>query len=155
MIAITSIEHNILYDAPFIAARISGIICNFNCNNCINESLKNQSYTYMYCHDIINEVKNNSLNEGVIFGGLEWTHQLNDLKNLVDEAFKNKLKVMIYTGSDDPGELVKLFGIYEGLYIKYGRYIENSDYTIEYGVKLASKNQKIIRLGGRYEDNKR
>jgi|DEB0MinimDraft_10_1074344.scaffolds.fasta_scaffold194831_1 pyruvate-formate lyase-activating enzyme len=147
MIAISNIEHNILYDAPFIGARVSGIICNFNCKNCINDDLKNKSYTYMYSHDIINEVKNNMLNEGIIFGGLEWMHQLHDLKILVNKAFKNKLKIMIYSGSDNPEGLIKLFGMYEGLYIKYGRYIENSEYIIDYGIKLASSNQKIIKIG--------
>lgn len=95
-----AIEHERTEDAPFVGALISAIDCKFNCKGCFNRQLKKEPTLTASATDIINEVKANPFNEGIILGGLEWSLQLPELVELVQTASENDLKVMIYTGCD-------------------------------------------------------
>lgn len=143
--------HNVLNDAPFIGAVVVANSCRRGCRDCINETLKDPSHTR---HDsakhIISMVKSNGLNEGVIFSGLEWSEQPNDLVELVWLALNEELKVMIYTHLSEETfffKIPELKGL--NLYVKFGAYLPESQATdyYSYSVKLASKNQYIKCFG--------
>ena len=68
-----AIEHERIEDSPFIGATISAIDCNFNCKNCFNQSLKQLPTLEKDALEIINEVRDNIFNKGIILAGLEWT----------------------------------------------------------------------------------
>lgn len=149
-IAIKGIYHERTEDAPFIGALVCATSCNFNCLGCINEPLKYSASYYMYDYDIIKEIKTNPFNQGIVLGGLEWSLQIEEMKQLVNLAIKKQLQVMIYTGLDEY-DFLKICPNIKNIkcYVKYGRYLEKlsvNDYR-NYGVKLASSNQKIIKYG--------
>ena len=89
-----------LQDAPFVGALIIGTTCNQNCVNCFNQHLKNKETLNVNPKFIIDMIQLNPFNEGVIFGGLEWSDQEDDLNIILDEIIKRKsnLKIMLYTG---------------------------------------------------------
>ena len=144
-----TIENERVEDAPFVGALISAIDCNFNCKNCFNQSLKNNVTLENCSENIINEIKSNPFNKGIIFGGLEWT--LNQSYELIDLAYcakQNCLQTMQYTGrnfNDDKIKALLKTELFD--YIKCGRYEEENKRInhIEYGVVLASGNQHIYK----------
>ena len=150
------IEHERVEDAPFVGALISACDCNFNCKNCFNQNLKYAPTISKSSDDIINEIKSNPFNKGVIFAGLEWSLQEDELIELAFKAKNNGLKTMVYTGYNKDSEYVKRLIANKNIdYIKYGKYKEKkkSINHIEYGVVLASTNQHIIAKGYYNEDN--
>lgn len=147
------IKHERFEDAPFIGALVCSIDCKFNCKNCFNQGVKKAPTLIKSHQEIIEEVKKNLFNQGLILAGLEWSLQPEELRLLVNEALKNDLKVMVYTGMEEKEfdskfpDLIKL-----PIYIKYGRYDEKykiDDYY-NYGIKLATSNQKICKKGEQY-----
>ena len=142
-------------DAPFIGALLSAINCKFNCKNCFNQTIKNLPTLIKEDLEIIEEVKQNLFNKGIIFAGLEWTLQPTELFNLARLAHAYDLKTMLYTGNDfkylqEYGTIRYLDNYFD--YIKCGRYEENlvTINHIEYGVILASNNQHIYKKGVDY-----
>ncbi len=140
------IVHERYEDAPFIGALIIAEKCKFACKNCFNKHLSNEKTIISNEVDIIDEVKKNAFNNGVIFAGLEWANQPKELMALIKEAKKRKLKIIVYTGLEEE-EFLKLvdLDILKNCYVKYGGYDETKavdDYKM-FGVKLASKNQVI------------
>ncbi len=141
------IVHERYEDAPFIGALIIAKSCKFSCEDCFNKDLMNNETIISNEKEIIEEVKKNFFNEGVIFAGLEWANQPKELKSLILEAKLNNLKVIIYTGleEDDFLDIIKIDYL-KGCYVKYGKYDNKKlsyDYKM-YGVKLSSTNQKIV-----------
>lgn len=136
------IEHDVLSDAPFVGARITGISCNKHCPGCFNQHLLNMPFKEDSAQNIIKEILKNPFNEGVIFGGLEWTEQPKELEELIEESLKNNLKVIVYTNNTEEEyfEKIKKYPIY----VKFGEFKENSKSVVYFGVTLASENQKII-----------
>lgn len=136
-------------DAPFIGALISAIDCKFNCKNCFNQHLKDYPTKQDSSINIINKIKKNPFNQGIILAGLEWSNQINEAVDLINTALLNNLKVILYTGMDI-NILKEKFPqlIIKGIYIKYGCYDETKKNInhIEYGVSLASFNQHIIKI---------
>lgn len=100
MVRYKQIEHEVMTDAPFVGAVISAIGCGFNCEGCFNQHLKEMKTKVNSAETIIAEIRKNPLNEGIIFGGLEWSEQPLELVELLEEAKKYNLKVMIYTGCE-------------------------------------------------------
>lgn len=150
IIKIKGIWHERTEDAPFIGALVSSIDCGYNCIHCFNQHIKDIP-TKLYSEtDIVNEIKSNIFNQGIILSGLEWTLQPDEMISLVNCAIDNNLLVMLYTGMEESifcnlfPEVVK-----QSLYIKFGRYNENlkSNNYASFGVKLASTNQYIKRFG--------
>lgn len=140
------IEHERTEDAPFIGALISACGCNFNCVNCFNQAVKQLPTLTSCAASIIEEIKTNPFNKGIIFGGLEWTLQEKELLILAKLAKINGLKTMLYTGKN----FVDIENLYKTKlfdYIKCGPYKEElkSNTHYEYGVKLASSNQHIYK----------
>jgi hydroxymethylpyrimidine pyrophosphatase-like HAD family hydrolase len=115
--------------------------------------LKNQSTIEKEDVDIINEIKRNPFNKGIIFGGMEWTLQHEELIELAKKAKENGLQTMLYTGNkyEDMQIFMQIYGQFFD-YIKCGRYEEDNKTAnhIEYGVTLASSNQHIYKKGVDY-----
>ncbi len=145
------IVHNVLNDAPFIGAIVIADHCSMPCKNCINEHLKSDAYRRQHsAAQIIAKVKSNGLDEGVIFSGLEWSEQPDDLVELVEVALAEDLKVIVYTHCDEEA----FFKIAPRLkdkpiYIKFGLYDKKlrTDSHFSHGVKLATSNQYIKYFG--------
>lgn len=142
------IEHERVEDAPFMGCLISAIDCKFNCRNCFNQSLKSLKTIEDETENVINKVKSNPFNKGIILAGLEWTLQLNEAISLAKEAHNNNLLVMLYTGD---ALFNRRYAHYFD-YIKLGLYKEELKTInhIEYGVTLASSNQHIYKKGVDY-----
>lgn len=144
-----TIEHERVEDAPFIGALISAIDCRFNCKNCFNQSIKQLPTIIKEDEDIIQEIKSNPFNQGVIFAGLEWTLQMTELIRLAQLAKNNGLHTMLYTGLSffSDRDVLQYFD-----YIKCGRYEEDLKIVnlVEYNVVLASSNQHIYKKGVDY-----
>ena len=143
------LEHERVEDAPFIGALLSAIDCKFNCRNCFNQPLKNQPTLQTEDIDIIKEIKTNPFNKGIVFAGLEWSLQSNELVRLAKLAKENGLQTMLYTGMSfvSDRDIAQYFD-----YIKCGRYEEELKTInhIEYGITLASSNQHIYKKGVDY-----
>lgn len=141
------IEHERFEDAPFVGALISAIDCHFNCKGCFNQYLKTQPTLEKSCEEIIQEIKNNPFNEGIILGGLEWTEQPEEAIDLIISAIAEGLKVMLYTGYTEEEFIKKFPEIYYStpMYIKFGKYDENqkTNSNVTHQVKLATSNQII------------
>lgn len=148
------IEHERLGDAPFCGALISAIDCKFNCKNCCNAQITQLPTQIKDSNELIFEVLHNKFNKGIIFGGLEWTLQAKELFNLAKIAKKYALLTMLYTGNTF--EALKNTYTENNLqvfdYIKCGKYEEDkkSANNVQYGVVLASENQKIYKRGVDY-----
>lgn len=158
LIRYNGIDNEIMTDAPFIGALLKAPQCHCGCAECINEHLKDKKGLIIEDSvDIIKKIKSNGLNKGVIFGGLEWSETPKYLFELCVEAFKNNLKVIVYTHHANIDELENAMGKcvqnlkdcskrYEcEFYIKYGAYMKELtvDDNIQYTVKLATSNQYI------------
>lgn len=94
------IVHERVEDAPFIGALICGILCSRGCADCINSHLKTKDFKRKDSGYIISKIKANPINEGIIFGGLEWSEQPLELLELAKTAYEAGLKIMIYTGCE-------------------------------------------------------
>lgn len=147
------IEHERLGDAPFVGALVSAVNCNFNCECCFNQKIKNTPTIVKKDIDIINEIKSNIFNKGVIFAGLEWTLQLQELVSIASLARDNSLITMLYTGNTI-SKLKEILGCNMSLfdYVKCGKFDKNLTTInhIEYGVTLATSNQHIYKKGVDY-----
>ena len=146
LISYKIMEHERTEDSPFMGCLICSINCKFNCKNCFNQPLKQLSTIEKTAIEIVNEIKENPFNEGIIFGGLEWTLQKDELIALSMSARNNGLQTMLYTGHDI-NQLEDLLDLRLFDYVKCGQYKEHlkmSNY-IKYGVKLVSANQDIYK----------
>jgi organic radical activating enzyme len=144
------IEHGIFTDAPFVGSRICAIGCHHGCPGCINEHLKGKPPTFQQeCTEIIQEIKNHKISQGIILGGLEWTEQPSELLELCLAALMNNLQVIVYT-HQSLEEFTKNFPmlIGTGIYLKCGEYkAELPSYEDNiHDVVLASNNQVIYKL---------
>lgn len=151
VIAYKGIVHNVLKDAPFIGAILIANACHYGCKDCINEHLKDPLYYKEETPDeIIEKVLENKLNQGVIFSGLEWSEQPEDLKKLVKLSLARGLKVMVYTHHTEESFFKILPELKElPIYIKFGMYDEKLKTSTNfcYGVQLATSNQVIKYYG--------
>lgn len=143
------IVHNVMNDAPFVGAIIIAPYCKKNCEGCQNIHLKEVDIKQDNVKKIIEDVKKNIFNEGIILAGLEWTYTPISMRMLIEEALKEELKVMLYTFLDEETfkreypDLCK-----KDIWIKFGEYRENerSDNYYSKGIKLATTNQYIKKL---------
>ncbi len=143
-----TIEHERVEDAPFVGALISAIDCHIGCKNCFNQHVKLMPTLYSTPAAIVQEVLTNPFNQGMIFAGLEWSEQPQELVMMVEECLNSSLEVMIYTGLTLDEFLKRVPGLLDiegSIYIKHGAYIpEKATYDNEHHrVRLASSNQHI------------
>jgi organic radical activating enzyme len=156
MIRFKRIEHERQIDSPFVGALIVAPTCNTACKGCFNQHLKDEKDKLATAEEIILEVKSNIFNSGIILAGLEWLESPSELLELIKEASKQKLKIMIYT-SNDFEQFCQIINIYElkkyitnDFYIKCGKYDSTklTEDNIQFGIKLVSENQMIYQLKG-------
>lgn len=148
-----AIQHERCEDAPFVGALISACDCKFNCPHCFNQGLKKMPTVSKSPIEIIQTIKNNPFNRGIIFGGLEWSLQINECIELARVAKAQGLQTMVYTGCNFNSYMVQQYikaNVFD--YIKCGRYEEHNKTInhIEYGVVLASDNQHVYKRGVDY-----
>jgi organic radical activating enzyme len=143
---IKGILHERTEDAPFVGALIISDDCNINCENCFNQHLKNTPSINMTATQIIETILKNPLNQGIIFGGLEWSLQPDDMIALIKLAYANGLEIMVYTGLSESAfdrKLTKVKNV-PNIYIKFGKYSEYQKCRRqECGVWLSSSNQYV------------
>ena len=136
------IEHTVYGEAPFLAARICAIGCSRGCRGCHNEHLKNDvEIVKEDVKELVEQVKGNLFNQGIILGGLEWTEQVEEMQALIIACQVAGLEVMVYTGMTE--EQFKELEVVGEFWVKYGSYQEGSQPHEMFGVKLASSNQII------------
>lgn len=141
------IENERLGDAPFMGALIVANNCNLNCHNCFNQKVKLLPTIEKEDKDIIQLIKSNMFNQGIIFGGLEWSLQMNEAIALARLAQEQGLSTMLYSGKDFSA--FSKLEIQPFQYIKCGNFDETkavANYQM-YGVLLATSNQYIYKRG--------
>ena len=129
-----------------LAINISG--CPYKCRGC------HSKYLWEYRGNYISEDIDNLLNKYknyitcVCFMGGD--QNIFELKELLKKIKGMKFKTCLYSGCDDINELKYIFEYCD--YIKCGRYIEElkTDNNIQYGIKLATSNQKVYKKGVDY-----
>jgi len=146
LVSYKGIIHERTEDAPFMGALIIATSCNNRCQDCFNQHLKDAKTHLRYADEVIEEVKQNPFNDGIILGGLEWSEQPDDAIALISCATAAGLKVMLYTGLTEE-ELFRRISVdyLHNCYVKFGKYDNKhlSDNYTSHGVKLASTNQYI------------
>lgn len=146
MISHKGIEHGIVTDAPFIGSRICAMTCHHGCPECINHALLDAPYKVENVYDIISEVLENKLSQGIILGGLEWTEQPYEMIWLIGVALDSGLKVMLYTHHDIE-YILQTYPAFKrkNMYIKCGEYRKDGRAYMDekHDVFLVSDNQVI------------
>jgi hypothetical protein len=145
LIKYKGIKHERFEDAPFVGALIIANHCFGECANCFNKHLITKPYIENTASEILDLIQSNPMNEGIILGGLEWTHQPYGAFDLAYVALLRKLKVILYTSLEEEGLRVLYPYIYDlPIYIKFGKYIDgHKSHKDKTGVRLASPNQYI------------
>ena len=72
--------------------------CNIGCKNCFNQHLKNSPIYEDTPEMIVAKIKRNPLHTWCVLGGLEWSMDPYGLVFIAEEALRNNLNVLIYTG---------------------------------------------------------
>ncbi len=125
--------------------------CNGSCKNCHNESLKDYSIGVDYTEKIdeIREKINDFyilIRNIWILGGEPLDQNLNNLTDMIIQLKKLNKDIWLFTRyeiEEIPKEVLDLCD-----YVKTGKYIPEliTENNIQYGIKLATSNQKIINL---------
>ncbi len=100
MIKYKTITHGVTDVAPFVGAVICAIDCKIKCKGCNTRSFKKLPTKKGLASDILLEITSHKENDGVILGGLEWSHQVTDMLTILELASEANLKIMIQTGLD-------------------------------------------------------
>ncbi len=148
LICYKGIQHLNVTDAPFVTAVICAIMCNINCKGCHNSHLRDLPILTIRVKELIQEVIDKG-NEGITLGGLEWTCQPMEMRYIINEAHRARLKTMLYTGLDIFEFTSRFPDLWEEDkldYIKAGKYIADDKSVIRGGIRLASSNQLIFNL---------
>jgi hypothetical protein len=92
----------------------------------------------------------NTVNDKIVLGGLEWTEQEDELYILLDTCEEYNANVILYTHWSEE-EIKQKFPrlLQYDMYIKFGEYrpeLASNDYS-SHGIPLASTNQYIKRVG--------
>lgn len=158
MVLYKLIEHERTQDAPFIGALVCAPSCKGNCKSCFNQHMKKAPTLEKSSKEIIEEVKANPLNDGIILSGLEWSDNLSNLIPFLIDISKSDLQCILYTRREydeivkmmfdftDSNEDFSSFELHKALqkmWIKTGPYKKDLKPKFAGGVKLASKNQDI------------
>ena len=138
---VAAIEFNVKHEALEIF--VSG--CSIRCKNCHNPELWNFDYGDEVDTVVLDRYLNNPLVKRVhIMGGEPLDQDLVELEGLLTHISKTK-EIWLFTGhSSVPHSLLKHID-----YIKIGKYLEEHENTTgaeQYGFKLGSYNQEIVKV---------
>lgn len=126
-----------------LAINISG--CTHKCRGCHSKEL--WEYEGKYISNDIEYLINKygGMITCVCFMGGD--QNLGELFNLLSVVKGSNLKTCLYSGEDEISKFVNILHLLD--YIKCGRYDETllTDDNIQYGIKLASSNQRIYKRG--------
>jgi len=130
-------------DEISLAINISG--CPYKCRGCHSQ------YLWEYRGNFISEDLDSLLDKYknyitcVCFMGGD--QNIEELKSLLERVKKAGLTTCLYTGCEHLYDLKQIINVCD--YIKCGKYDETllTDNNIQYGVKLASSNQKMYKKG--------
>lgn len=141
-------------DAPFVGALLIAKGCSGNCKGCFNQHLKEEKDIQANVEDILDEVQQNSLYQGIILGGLEWTEQPDDMIEIIQSALQRpSLQIMVYTRLTEEVFFATFPNLRDcgPIWYKFGPYVESlrSYDHIEHGVILATTNQHVKFYPGR------
>lgn len=96
--------------------------CDLRCPFCQNQKIWDIKSGYKWSIKVlINELKKNSITKKVTITGGEPLFQLEALKTLVDELYKEQFNIVLYTGhrkEDVPKDILSKIN-----YLKYGPFI--------------------------------
>ena len=142
--------------------------CNFKCDKecgkpvCQNSELAKALTIEVEAIDLVARYFTNPITEAVVFGGLESFDTFEELYNFI-KIFREKSNddIVIYTGyypNEIENKVKKLYS-FKNIYIKFGRFIPNSQkiYDNILGVELSSNNQftlPINKMEEYYEQRK-
>lgn len=151
LVSYKELEHGITSDAPFVGARICAMDCHNDCVGCFNQHLKLPGVYHRIdsVDKIIQTIKANPVNQGIILGGLEWSEQCKAAQALIYGALQAQLKVILYTHHTEEEFMLKFSDLYiTGIYVKFGEYKHGIPgyYAEEFDVYLASGNQYIKKI---------
>ena len=142
--------------------------CDFKCDRecgksvCQNSELAKAPTIEISNEDLIERYLNNPITEAIVFGGLESFDTFEELYNFI-KIFreKNNDDIVIYTGyyPDEIEDKIKELYSFKNIYIKFGRFIPNSQkiYDNILGIELSSNNQftlPINKMEEYYEQRK-
>lgn len=109
-------------DGPGLRTLIFMQGCDLRCPFCQNEKIWDKKGGYKWSIKVlINELKKNSITKKVTITGGEPLFQLEALKTLVDELYKEQFNIVLYTGhrkEDVPKDILSKIN-----YLKYGPFI--------------------------------
>jgi anaerobic ribonucleoside-triphosphate reductase activating protein len=149
---IVSTQYNI--NNQSLEIYIAGCNANPKCKNCHNPELWNYDIGTPYI-DWFNVIQNKInefptiINKIMIFGGEPLDQDINELKILLQFLQTLDKEIWLFTRyefDEIQESIIKLCH-----YIKCGKYIPElkTDTNIQYGIKLATSNQQIYKIGGR------
>ena len=150
---ILGIQYNINQNA--LEIYLSGCKGNpYHCKGCFSPETwdfnQGTSYLEVLEGDIRNQISlfNDMINKIMLFGGEPLDQNIDELINFLVELKKFDKEIWIFTHYDFD-EVKNILGININLcdYIKCGEYDENckTDNNIQYGIKLATSNQRIYK----------
>lgn len=109
-------------DGPGLRTLIFMQGCDLRCPFCQNQKIWDIKSGYKWSIKVlINELKKNSITKKVTITGGEPLFQLEALKTLVDELYKEQFNIVLYTGhrkEDVPKDILSKIN-----YLKYGPFI--------------------------------
>lgn len=116
------------------------------CSVCQNYPWSKNEVIAVSDEAIIQRYFNDSLEESIVFGGLEPLDSFEDLVHFITRFRKETDDdIVIYTGykEEEVQDKIKILSQYSNIIVKFGRYIPNSSarYDEVLGVTLASDNQ--------------
>lgn len=131
--------------------------CSFKCNKecgravCQNSILANEKDIDISINKIFQRYRKNPITKAIVLGGLEPMDSWEELKELIIcfRSFSTD-DIVIYTGyyeDEIDKEKIEALTYNSPIIIKYGRFIPDDKgyFNEELGVKLASRNQYVVR----------
>lgn len=149
-------EDFVNYKLPsmFIATSKCSFKCDAECGKavCQNLPLATAPVIDVSCKELVDRYIRNDISKAVCFGGLEPFDDVTDLMAFIRE-FRSRCDddIVIYTGyyeNEIQSYIDKLKAMTNNVIIKFGRFVpdQQSHYDEALGVKLASNNQKGVRI---------
>lgn len=130
---IKKIIHGVDDLAPFVGANLVADFCSNGCKGCYGKKVRREYSMLLTPIEIIDFVKKDKRNDGIIFGGLEWSEQIDDMLELIVLAVEKDLKIMIYTHLT----LIELYAI-------IGKSVrEKTKYSVQDNPLLSQNDQEI------------
>ena len=158
---INGLKDEVFNDFKTVGMYISVPFCSVRCwerlgldkSICQNSHLDNVEIKNIPNKVIIDRYLKNEITKCIIFSGRDSMDSFEEILEFVGD-FREVCKddIVLYTGRNEDEIQDKLTRLkeYENIWVKVGNYIPNNEGIIDplTGIKLASDNQKFIKIGG-------